>query len=542
MTEPLDTSIAPAPGPAPPPLGTSRLVETPSRGTSPLRRLVYALLITVATAGICGRIATASLVYEPELHKGKYVAKGRNWPATPPRPMPTFSSNDRSRWATIRALVDEGTFAVGRRDRRTIELSTPTTLAAANPWEAATLTAFTFQVRAKGSDSGIIFEDGWQSVDKVLHPERLEFYSSKPPLLSVLIAGLYWLLQLCTGWTLEKNPFAVVRTILLLVNALPFALYLLVLARWVERLGTTDWGKLFVVTAGAFATLLTPFAVTLNNHSLAAYCVLFAMGPLLRMWLDDALPSPLALIGSGLLTGFAVTNELPAASFAAVVLFLLFWRVPMRTVLCFAPAVLVPIAAMLWLNQVALGQWRPAYSEFGGPWYEYEGSHWRSVPGQIRTGIDFAGNYESRAMYIVHCLIGHHGLFSLTPVWLFTLAALTTVCWRWFQGKQKPSLAQALLALMTGMLSVIVLGFYLTNRTVNYGGWTMGLRWLMWLSPLWLLAMLPTVDRLAASRWGRGLGYACLGLSVFSVAFAAWNPWRHPWIYQLMEALGWPGY
>ena len=38
----------------------------------------------------------------------------RTW-ATRPTPSPTFSSNDRSRWAMVRALVDNGTFAIGRR-------------------------------------------------------------------------------------------------------------------------------------------------------------------------------------------------------------------------------------------------------------------------------------------------------------------------------------------------------------------------------------------------------------------------------------------
>src|SRR5687767_15651196 len=39
------------------------------------------------------------------------------------------------------------------------------------------------------ANTGIIFEDGWGSVDKVLHPDTLEYYSTKPPLFTVLIAG-----------------------------------------------------------------------------------------------------------------------------------------------------------------------------------------------------------------------------------------------------------------------------------------------------------------------------------------------------------------
>ena len=72
--------------------------------------------------------------------------------------MPTFSSNDRARWATIRALVDEGTYAIGRRD----------------PQRASPQNRY--------GDEGIIFRDGWQTIDVVLEPQTQEYYSSKPPL------------------------------------------------------------------------------------------------------------------------------------------------------------------------------------------------------------------------------------------------------------------------------------------------------------------------------------------------------------------------
>jgi hypothetical protein len=92
------------------------------------------------------------------------------------------------------------------------------------------------------------------------------------------------------------------------------------------------------------------------------------------------------------------------------------------------------------------------------------------------------------------------------------------------------------------VLTIVVVGFYLGQYRPNYGGWTCGLRWLMWLSPLWLVCMIPIADHLAGCKWGRRLAYLMLGISVFSANFAAANPWRHPWIYRLMEALGWPGY
>jgi hypothetical protein len=94
---------------------------------------------------------------------------------------------------------------------------------------------------------------------------------------------------------------------------------------------------------------------------------------------------------------------------------------------------------------------------------------------------------------------------------------------------------------LTLYLSVVVIGFYLI-KTHNYGGWTTGLRWLMWLTPFWLLTMLPVADRLACCRGGRLLAYLLLAVSVMSVSYRLWNPWRHPWLFDLMQALGWPGY
>jgi hypothetical protein len=86
-----------------------------------------------------------------------------------------------------------------------------------------------------------------------------------------------------------------------------------------------------------------------------------------------------------------------------------------------------------------------------------------------------------------------------------------------------------------------VILFYLAASD-NYGGFTNGLRWLMWLTPMWLTCLLPMVDLLAENRWGRRFAYVLLAVSIFSVSYEPWNPWRHPWIYDLMIECGWRGY
>ena len=170
------------------------------------------------------------------------------------------------------------------------------------------------------------------------------------------------------------------------------------------------------------------------------------------------------------------------------------------------------------------------------------------VPGQSlaglhdpnRHGIDFASRVETRWQYAFHLTLGHHGIFSLTP--LFLLA-----WWGMIQGSVKAPAgpanhggnAQSPQVAVPGnlVLSLVVIGFYLIT-TNNYGGNTCGPRWLMWLTPLWLVTMLPVLDRLGCSRWGRGLAVGLLVLSVLSASYPAWNPWRHPWIYRLLDSQG----
>jgi hypothetical protein len=520
------------------------------------RKLVPALLIAVAAASAAGRICSTSRVYEPELARPDGDAADRRgiWPAKRPTPMPTFSSNDRSRWATVTALVDSGTYVIGRRDKTQVLASAVAQFAAVGPLDGAASEAAAYDVRTSKADSGIIFQDGWQSVDKVLNPQTLEYFSSKPPLLSTLIAGLYWLLQKLFGWTLANEPFAVVRTVLLLVNLAPFVLYLILLARLLERSCASEWTRLFVLAAACFATLVTPFLITLNNHTLGTFCTLFALYPVigflrLPSWLGATAstdwndPPPVrSLATSGFFAGFLVTNELPALALAAALCLFLAIRWPLRTALVFVPAALIPLAALLATNYAALGEPGLAYSKFGGPWYEYEGSHWqRPLEGHVKYGIDWARFHESRATYVFHMLLGHHGWFSLTPIWFLAVAG---ICWSLKRAENLPRSSSVMppedrrtLAVLTGAVSAVVIGYYLLQSD-NYGGWTSGLRWLMWLSPLWLLAMVPALDKLSKLRWGRWLALGLLAWSVFSVSYPAWNPWRHPWVYNLLDAEG----
>ena len=239
-----------------------------------LRRQVYGLLIIGAVAVTAGRVANLQ------------QTKLRTMDLTS-----THGSNDRSRWATVRALVDNQTYVVGQRDRggaakftaiigAGATATTMPTIASAAAAAIVAASARTYE------DTGIVFEDGWKTVDKVLDPEPARenvhyFYSSKPPLFSTLVAGEYWLLKQL-GLSITGDLAWVVRIILLTVNVLPFGIYLYLLSRLAEAYGMTDWGRYFVIFAAGFATFLTTFSNTLNNHSVSTCLALFGLAAFLR--------------------------------------------------------------------------------------------------------------------------------------------------------------------------------------------------------------------------------------------------------------------
>ncbi len=478
-----------------------------------LRRSLYSLMLVATTGMMVARVVNVEFLFEPSLYK---AYPKRNWPKDKPDPQPSFGSNDRARWATVKALVENGEFKIGER------IADPTV--------------------PKGyRDEGVLFSPGFGSVDVVLHPERQHFYSTKPPLLTMIAAGEYWVIYHVFKKEIAAQRWETVIPILLLTNVLPLMLSLWLLSRLLESYGQTDWGRLFVFAVACFATFLPTFANTLNNHVPASCCVMYATYALLGVGRQRGLQesnssgiqitsSPFRLLLVGLFSGLAASMDLPALAFAGIAATLIFIQ-SWKGLIWFLPALVLPLNVQTYINYLMIDTWKPIYAMFGTEWYEYAGSHWAKRHDAKPEGIDFAN--EPKHVYTFHLLFGHHGLFSLTPVWLIALVGMGMV----FSRERLAGLFHR--GTIVTLLVVVVFYIFKSN---NYGGWTSGPRWFFWLTPMLLLAMLPAADVLSRSKSGRGFAYLCLGVSAFSATYPWANPWRHPWAYQMCEYMDWVKY
>jgi hypothetical protein len=485
-----------------------------------LRRSIYGILICIGLGAMIGRILAVDSVdyrrladtkFKKELddkrtelqHQGltgleiDYALRREETELAVRNGLwrPFLSANDRSRWCTVRALVEP-------------EMRVP-----GAPY------AIDKVIDRKNSP-------GWDTIDMVRHNDH--FYSSKPPLLSTLMAAEYWVIFHAKGQSMGTHPYEIGRFMLITINGACLLLIFLFTARIVERLGTTDWGRILVMASCVFGTFLTTFATTITNHLPAAACTAVLLEALVRIWLDGDRRT-WTFIVAGFFSAMLAATEVPAAAFSAAVCAVILCLAPRKTLIAYLPPALLVTAAFFATNWIAVQSLKPAqmHRSEGDNWYDYPNSYWNN-----RQGID--QGEKSAAVYSFHVLAGHHGIVSLTPLWLLSL--LGGGLWL-FRGQRRLQLLTLLALGATLVCLVFYIGWPGVDR--NYSGNASAFRWVFWMAPMWLTLMLPAADLLSHRRWSRGVVLALLALSVMGGSYPTWIPWSPPWIMNFLGYMGW---
>ncbi len=379
------------------------------------------------------------------------------------------NANTGSRYATVESLVDRGTYFIDKSTFR-------------------------------------------NTVDR--YKVGRHYISSKPPTLPTYAAGVYWVYQKLTGKKIARHEGDVVRFVSLMSGGLAHLLFLIFFYRLSLLLLSRQLAILLALAAACFAYLGVGYATHLNNHSIGAALLVVGLfyafrirlrqGARLRHW-----------ITCGLVMGVLPALDLPSAIFTVAVGCYLAAHDFRRACLVYLPALLPGVLSQLVLTYHISGsilpfQKNPALKTFKDFYFRNPG------------GIDALR--EPKHIYAFNVLVGHHGVFSMTPLYAFGL-------WELIARLRRRSLVResALCA-----VALLVQFYFYISSTSNYGGWCVGMRWLVPAQSVLLILFALWLDRARLTRAVWPLVIAAFAVSSFHVQDALDSPFQfsvwHNWL------------
>jgi hypothetical protein len=379
------------------------------------------------------------------------------------------NANTGSRYATIQSLVDHGTYFIDRSQYvRTID-------------------------KYKVGD---------------------HYISSKPPTLPTIGAGIYYVYQALTGKTIARHEGDVVRTVSFFTGGVGHILFLIYFYRLCRLLFRRRRSVMVAMAGACFAYLGVGYATHLNELSTAAALGICGLYYAVRIRQQRDAKSwhwPLA----GLVLGILPAIDLPAMALSGALTLYLFTFDKKKTLLWFVPALLPGIFVHLVLTYQISGSFKPFY--FNSALKTFKQFYFKQ-PG----GID--GLREPKWLYAYNTLLGHHGLFSMTPLYCFGLYELV----RSFKARRFVAESLVIAATVVAFLTFFIW------RSRNYGGWCVGMRWYVPIMPLLLLYFGLWIDRVRITRLLWALVLVAFSVSCFNVQDALSSPFQysvwHNWL------------
>lgn len=307
------------------------------------------------------------------------------------------------------------------------------------------------------------------------------FYSDKPPVLPALAAPIYALLY-GAGVRFSGPPSQFVVANLVLVWGLvgfSSAWTLVGLRQLLQAVPVMRWVADLLTLGFGFGSLLLTYAVTFNNHSVAAALITAALA---LMLLEP--PSRRARprrFGAGVLAAFAATIDLPAGGVMLAGIGV--WQaVQTRSVpWMFLAGAVGPLLLHTWLQSRVTGT--PFPVEMYPEAFNYPGSYWATAAGAWREK-------GPRWRFGLELLLGPQGWLTVTPVLAFGLIGLALVL-----VQRRDPLRP--LAWVVGS-SVLVLVVYYTwgVRRTDFSGQSFGTRHLLPMAPVCYFFAVVSLDRL----------------------------------------------
>jgi hypothetical protein len=332
------------------------------------------------------------------------------------------------------------------------------------------------------------------------------FYSDKPPVLALYLAGVYWVAQKLTGLTAADDPHVFVYMLTVMSAGLAYVVGVLCIWFLALRIGLSANTAFLITLSFGLATIAPVYSREVNNH-------IMQLGVVAGIFLlVNSKQKYTAVLG--LLVGMAYTLDLgigPVLVLSTLIYVCIKWSNLTSPAVC-ALGMLPFMALHHWLNYRIGGTFGPANANT--QFFDYPGS---AFSAENMTGVWAHDSVWGVIQYGAGLLLGPHGflLYNL-PLLLIPLGAASA--WRAFPDQR----AELVFATLLGGGSWVLYAI----GSNNYSGLASSIRWFVpLLVPAYFVLMLTLKAR-------PGLLEQFKILTQFGVILTAvlfWvGPWRNP--------------
>jgi len=306
------------------------------------------------------------------------------------------------------------------------------------------------------------------TIDKYFYNNH--FYSDKPPLPALMGAAVYFLLRNLCGIDLSNNLgltyYVVTLTTVGLLSCIGLVYFHKILIEIFDI--EEGWANLTTFLA-ATGTLILPYSLTFNNHSLAAVCLIVSLYYLLKFEIND--------IRNVILCGILVSmaGNIDITCFLFIPFYLVFFTTKsIKAASVFLLSCIPLLVTYFGLNIYLSGSIVPP--AMNAALWEYPGSLFSK---ENLSGLATQKSFLGTLKYAFTLFLGNRGLFSHTPLLGFSVIGVMAV----LRQRRLPYKTPYLYGILASVAFMLIYTF----RTVGYGGYSYGVRWFV--APMFILCL-----------------------------------------------------